>query len=61
MGDFNRCRKRYIVQVKRKNTREKWSEWTRTADPDAAAKHANKIEELGYSSRIVDTKEKKNG
>lgn len=50
---------RYIVQAKRKNTDEKWSDWTTVDDYDEAVRHANHVTEVGYESRIVDREEKK--
>lgn len=60
MGNFDRCRERYVVQAKRKETNEKWTEWTRVDTPEAAAKHAARVTELGYSSRIIDKGETPN-
>ena len=45
--------KRYDVQAKRKNTSEKWSEWTNTDNYREAVKHACRVEQLGYAANIV--------
>ena len=45
--------KRYIVQAKRRNTKEHWSEWTRVVSWDDGARHAAHVEALGYLARIV--------
>lgn len=52
--------KRYSVQAKRKNTNEAWTDWTSVDDYDAALKHANRVEELGYSAQIIDRGETPN-
>ena len=45
--------KRYCVQAKRKNTNEKWSEWTNVNNYNDAERHACHVEELGYAAKIV--------
>lgn len=60
MGNFQRCLKRYVVEAKRKRADEKWTEWTRVDNHDAAVKHANHATELGYLSRIIDKGETTN-
>lgn len=45
--------KRYSVKAKRKNTDEKWSEWTNVDSYRDAEKHACHVEELGYAAKIV--------
>lgn len=46
--------KRYSVQAKRKNTKEKWSDWTRVDTYEDAVKHSEYVENLGYCSKIID-------
>lgn len=46
-------RKRYIVQAKRRDTNEKWSDWTDTNNYQRAIHHACHIEEVGYLTKIV--------
>ena len=45
--------KRYDVQAKRKNSDERWSEWTSVDNYRAAEKHACRVEEAGYAAKIV--------
>lgn len=45
--------KRYDVQAKRKNAKEKWSEWTSVDNYLEAVRHACHVEELGYAAKIV--------
>ena len=45
--------KRYSIQAKRKNTKERWSEWTNVNDYEDAVRHARHVEELGYAAKIV--------
>ena len=51
---FEYKHKRFSVQAKRKDTAEKWSDWTIVDDYDDAVEHCKRIEKLGYESRIVD-------
>lgn len=51
-------RRRYAVQARRKDTAERWSEWTAVDDYDDAVKHRNRAAELGYCARIVDKRER---
>lgn len=44
--------KRYLIQAKRKNTKQPWSEWTSVDNYRRAEHHAKRVEELGYSTRI---------
>lgn len=46
-------RKRYNVQAKRRNTTEKWTDWTDVDNYREAVNHACHVEELGYAARIV--------
>lgn len=46
-------RKRYIVQAKRRDTNEKWNDWTDTDNYQRALYHACRVEETGYLARIV--------
>lgn len=58
---YQDCRgKRYSVQAKRKNTDEKWTDWTAADDYEAAEKHAARIEALGYDAQIIDRGETPN-
>ncbi len=57
---FDCHEKRYSVQAKRKNTNEKWTDWTLVDDYDAAVKHAARVEALGYDAQIIDRGEKPN-
>lgn len=52
--------KRYIVQAKRKDPKEKWTEWAVVDDYESAVRTANRAAELGYDSRIVDKGENPN-
>ena len=45
--------KRYCVKAKRKNTNEKWTEWTNVDNYSDAVRHACKVEEIGYAAKIV--------
>ena len=45
--------KRYIVQAKRKNSNEKWSEWTNINNYREAVRHARHVDELGFDAKIV--------
>lgn len=45
--------KRYLVQAKRKNSKEPWTDWTTVDDYDRAVEHAKRVEELGYCSKIT--------
>ena len=45
--------KRYCVRAKRRNTKEKWSEWTNVDNYRDAVRHACHVEELGYAAKIV--------
>ena len=47
-------RTRYDVKAKRKDTNEKFTEWTSTNSLEEAERHAKRIEELGYLSQIID-------
>ena len=44
---------RYDVQAKRRDSNEKWSEWTKVNSYREALKHAKHIMELGYLPNIV--------
>lgn len=57
---FNCEYKRYCVQAKRKNTDEKWTDWTLVDDYESAEKHAARIEALGYEAKIIDRGENPN-
>jgi hypothetical protein len=46
-------RKRYIVQAKRRDTNEKWSDWTDTNNYRQAVNQARHVEEVGYLAKIV--------
>ena len=59
MNNFKWEYRRYTIQAKRVDTNEKWTDWTIVNDYDAAVNHADHIKELGYSSRIVDTGERR--
>lgn len=50
-------RNKYCVQAKRKNTKEKWSEWTRVDNYEDAVRHSKNVENLGYRSKIVERRE----
>lgn len=52
--------KRYNVRAKRKNTDEKWTDWTLVDDYESAEKHAARIEALGYEAKIIDRGETQN-
>ena len=45
--------KRYSVQAKRKDTNEKWTEWTSVDNYLEAVRHACHVEEVGYAANIV--------
>lgn len=60
MEKFQYRSKRYIVQAKRKDTSERWTEWTILDDYDEAVRHADRAAELGYDSRIIDKGENPN-
>ena len=60
MANFEFKYRRYTVMAKRKNTDEPWTDWTNADDYESAVKHANRVEELGYSSKIIDRGEKPN-
>ena len=45
--------KRYLVQAKRRTSKEKWSEWVNVNSYRDAVRHACRIEELGYAAKIV--------
>ena len=45
--------KRYDVRAKRKDTNEKWTEWTNVDNYRQAEKHACHAEELGFTTKIV--------
>lgn len=49
-------RKRYLIQAMRDDPDEDWEEWTSVDDYDAAVRHSLHVKELGFRSRIVDTK-----
>lgn len=57
---FDFHEKRYCVQAKRKNTDEKWTDWTLVDDYESAEKHAARIEALGYDAQIIDRGENPN-
>lgn len=44
----------------RKNTDEKWTDWTLVDDYESAEKHAARIEALGYEAKIIDRGENPN-
>ena len=46
-------RKRYTILAKRRNSKEKWSDWTDVGNYRDAVNHACKVEELGYAAKIV--------
>ena len=46
-------RKRYTVQAKRRDSNEKWSDWTDTNSYQRAVHHACCVEEAGYLAKIV--------
>lgn len=54
MKHFEYKYKRYVVQAKRKNTNEKWTDWTAVDTYEEATRHALRVENLGYESKIVD-------
>ena len=60
MGNFEYRYKRYIIQAKRKGKNQAWTDWTLVDNYDDAVKHAKKIKEIGYRSRIVDKGENPN-
>ncbi len=45
--------KRYCVKAKRKNTNERWTEWTNVDNYREAVRHSCRVEELGYAAKIV--------
>ena len=46
--------KRYLVQAKRKNSNEPWTDWTMVNDYARAVQHAERVEKLGYCSKITE-------
>jgi hypothetical protein len=46
-------RRRYVVQAKRRDTNEKWSDWTDTNNYRQAVNQARHVEEVGYLAKIV--------
>ncbi len=44
---------RYVVQAKRRNSNEEWSEWTSLNNYREAVRHACHAEELGYAANIA--------
>lgn len=46
--------KRYLVQAKRKGSKEEWSEWTDTDDYAEAEMHAERVRQDGYDARIIE-------
>jgi hypothetical protein len=51
-GSFDNSKK-YVVQAKRKNTKEEWTDWALVDNYSAAQKHADRVKELGHSVRII--------
>lgn len=43
---------RYAVKARRKNPKEKWTEWAEADDYDRATYHAHRVEEAGYEAKI---------
>ena len=53
-------RKRYTV-LARRNTNEKWTDWTDVDNYHDAVNHSRHVEELGYLAKIFDRGETDNG
>ena len=53
MEDKKNYRKKYSVQAKRKDSKEKWTDWAETDSYLEAKKHEARIIELGYRARII--------
>lgn len=45
--------KKYTVQAKRKDAKEKWTEWNTVDSYEEAEKQARRAEEVGYCTRII--------
>lgn len=49
---------RYAVYARRQD-KKNWSDWCKVKTLDRAEEHFEKVRELGFKSKIYDTKEKK--
>ena len=43
---------RYAIKARRKNSKEKWTEWAEADNYERATYHAHRVEEAGYEARI---------
>lgn len=43
---------RYAIKARRKNSKEKWTEWTEADNYERATYHAHRVEEAGYEAKI---------
>ena len=57
MCEYVHWLKRFVIQAKRKDTAEEWTEWTNVDEYDEALIHAQRAREAGYLARIIDTGE----
>ena len=53
MSKYAQFQKRYLVQAKRIDTDEEWTEWTDVDDYEEALMHAQRARDDGYDARIV--------
>lgn len=44
---------RYYIKARRKNTDEKWSNWTHTNHYPTALKHVEHVRALGYDAKLT--------
>lgn len=44
---------RYFIKAKRKNTNEKWTDWTAVDNYEEAVGHVEKVREIGYDAKLV--------
>lgn len=44
---------RYFIKAKRKDTDEKWTDWTHVDNYETALGHAEHIREVGYEGKVV--------
>ena len=49
--------KNYDIEAKRKNSKNQWSNWTKTDSYEEAVRYKEQIESLGYEARIVERRE----
>ena len=53
MVENKNFRKKYSVQAKRKDSKEKWTDWAETDSYIDAKRHQARAIELGYMARII--------